>query len=134
MNHKDWLSEPVLYTIWRHRGSLEAMTGAELIAIDPKQFMTVMSVHPKPWHFAVSYAKAFVKFLNALGEDLTDILQCTGMYEQIMEGMTMLPSESDATVMKEAPPSESQVHPTRSTCKSVSPSHGHNDVAANRLG
>jgi len=86
MEPKDWLSEPVLFTTWRHRGSLQACTESELIAVDPKQFMTVMSVHPRPWHYAVSYAKAFIHMLNSR-DDFSDVCKFEGMHEELMSAV-----------------------------------------------
>jgi len=87
IRQKDWLVEHVLFTPWRHKGCLQAATESELVSVDPKQFMMVMSVHPRPWQFAVSYAREFVGFLNALPtqEDLTDICRYDGMYQKLME-------------------------------------------------
>jgi len=84
LRQKDWLTEPVLFTAWRHKGSLQALTESELITVDPQQFMTVMSVHPRPWHCAVKYAKVFVQFLNREPKNLTDIIRCDGLYEALM--------------------------------------------------
>lgn len=103
LQQKDWLTEPVLFTTWRHRGSLQAMSGAELVAIDPKQFMIVMSVHPKPWQYAVTYAKAFVKFLNSLPDDLTDILRCEDMYQELMASCPYTVGEEAMVAAKAVP-------------------------------
>lgn len=46
---KEWLSEALLWTSWRHQGDLLAMIESELISVDPNQFEEVMSVHPRPW-------------------------------------------------------------------------------------
>jgi len=83
INPKDWLAEPVLWTAWRHRGSLQACFESELIAVDPKQFMSVMSVHPRPWNYATTYANAFIQCLNSR-DDFTDICNFDGMFEHLM--------------------------------------------------
>lgn len=71
-----WLSEAVLYTHWRHRGDLIACTESELVLVDPKGYMSVMKVHPRPWTMAQSYAQRFVDHLNdQKGQELTDIIE-----------------------------------------------------------
>jgi len=89
LKNKDWLTEAVLFTAWRHKGSLQACTESELIAVDPDQFMAVLSVHPRPWHCAATYAKEFVQYMNALHaqglpDSLNDLCRHEGMYEHLM--------------------------------------------------
>mmetsp|Transcript_30983 Transcript_30983/g.95270 ORF Transcript_30983/g.95270 Transcript_30983/m.95270 type:complete len:734 (-) Transcript_30983:114-2315(-) len=85
-NQKDWVSEPVLWTDWRHQGDLTAETTAELIAVDPAQFVEVMSVHPRPWLFAKKYAAHFVAFLNHIDRlELMDILRNYSFYAQAVD-------------------------------------------------
>jgi hypothetical protein len=84
LENKEWISEAVLWTSWRHSGNLLSVTEGELLAVDPLQFMSVMSVHPKPWHFAVTYAKKFVELLNKEDIELTDIFEDKGFYTTIM--------------------------------------------------
>merc|ERR1712012_455507 len=85
LQNKEWLSEAVLFTNWRHRGNLLAMTESELLSVDPEQFMTVMSVHPKPWHYAVFYARKFIQLLNSSLSELTDVVREETFYEGLMQ-------------------------------------------------
>jgi len=85
LQNKEWLSEAVLFTTWRHRGNLLAMTESELLSVDPEQFMIVMSVHPKPWHYAVFYARKFIQLLNSSLSELTDVVRDAAFYDGLMQ-------------------------------------------------
>merc|ERR1712051_248759 len=86
---KEWLSEAVLFTVWRHMGDLFALCESELLSVNPEQFMSVMSVHPRPWNLTQSYARKFIKLLNGIYvSDLTDIIRnpfCFGEGEGLNE-------------------------------------------------
>uniref|UniRef100_A0A7R9ZVQ3 Ion transport domain-containing protein n=1 Tax=Pyrodinium bahamense TaxID=73915 RepID=A0A7R9ZVQ3_9DINO len=78
---KEWISEALLWTAWRHRGDLVALIESELILVDPAQFVSVMNLHPRPWFYAKQYATKFVEFLNRLGrEAVSDIIRDTLFY------------------------------------------------------
>jgi len=79
---KEWIGEPVLWTTWRHRGDLVSASTSDLIALNPSQFVEVMSVHPRPWYYATHYARKFLTFLNGIPErQLTDSLRNPEFYE-----------------------------------------------------
>mmetsp|Transcript_73462 Transcript_73462/g.175078 ORF Transcript_73462/g.175078 Transcript_73462/m.175078 type:complete len:826 (+) Transcript_73462:156-2633(+) len=59
-----WVSEAVLWTIWRHLGLFRATRPGELIAVNPDIFAEILRTHPKPWYFAQHYGENFVAFIN----------------------------------------------------------------------
>merc|ERR1712051_954247 len=82
---KEWLSEAVLFTVWRHMGDLFALCESELLSVNPEQFMSVMSVHPRPWNLTQSYARKFVKLLNGIEvSELTDIVNHPSFYSEAL--------------------------------------------------
>jgi len=96
---REWISEALLWTSWRHQGDLLAMIESELISLDPGQFVEVMNVHPRPWFYAKQYAFRFIKLLNRLGKAaVTDILRHEQFYEQAVDsieaGQNSAPDES----------------------------------------
>merc|ERR1712051_919863 len=84
---KEWLSEAVLFTVWRHMGDLFALCESELLSVNPEQFMSVMSVHPRPWNLTQSYARKFIKLLNGIYvSELTDIIRHPFFFGEAMFG------------------------------------------------
>lgn len=59
-----WAAEAVLWTQWRHRGELKTNKPGDLLTVNPDAFAKVMSIHPRPWHFARNYGTIFVRELN----------------------------------------------------------------------
>jgi len=83
LEQKDWISEAVLWTDWRHQGDLTAETASDLIAVDPARFVEEMGVHPRPWYFAKEYAMHFVNKLNQMDRaELSDIARDTSFFEE----------------------------------------------------
>ncbi|CAK0868107.1 unnamed protein product [Prorocentrum cordatum] len=70
---RTWLSEPVLWTTWAHRGTLRAQTEANLLALDAHRFVNIMSTFPTL--HSLNYATKFVENLNqeGFGGSLTDL-------------------------------------------------------------
>ncbi|CAK0849469.1 unnamed protein product [Prorocentrum cordatum] len=68
-----WLSEPVLWTAWAHRGTLRAQAEANLLALDAHRFINIMSTFPTL--HSLNYATKFVENLNTEGahDSLTDL-------------------------------------------------------------
>ena len=64
LSHRSWISEAVLWTKWRHRGKLSAVTAGELITISPTVFVELMAMNVRAWKFARSYALGFIEFIN----------------------------------------------------------------------
>lgn len=71
-----FVSEPTLWTSWRHRGDMVAMQEpSEILAIFPGPFSTAMRLHPRPWEFARRYGMHFVSMLNRTDRSsITDII------------------------------------------------------------
>ncbi|CAK9021361.1 unnamed protein product [Durusdinium trenchii] len=62
-----WLSEPVLWTTWWHRGNLEtASTSGQLAFVAAQAFVKCFKSHPRPWLYARTYAMKYVKKLNSI--------------------------------------------------------------------
>eukprot|EP00747_Dinoflagellata_sp_TGD_P059220 gnl/TRDRNA2_/TRDRNA2_151472_c0_seq1.p1 gnl/TRDRNA2_/TRDRNA2_151472_c0~~gnl/TRDRNA2_/TRDRNA2_151472_c0_seq1.p1 ORF type:complete len:357 (+),score=29.78 gnl/TRDRNA2_/TRDRNA2_151472_c0_seq1:84-1154(+) len=72
----EWIAEPVLWTLWRHLGTLWASSLCDMLTVDPKKFGEVMCYHPRPWYFARHYADQFLTFINSQAPDaLTDVMR-----------------------------------------------------------
>jgi len=74
---KQWLSEPALWTNWRHRGTLTALCDSKMAAVNSEQFQQVCANSMKKdidldWN-PKAYAQATVKELNANRENWTDL-------------------------------------------------------------
>lgn len=62
-----WLSEPVLWTSWWHRGNLEATsTSGQLAFVSPSAMVNCFKSHPRPWFYARTYAMKYVRVLNRM--------------------------------------------------------------------
>lgn len=67
-----WLSEGVLWTDWRHQGTLCALTECRLLSVDAQKFHSILSKFPSI--NIRQYAVEFCKSLSAsYQEDLTDV-------------------------------------------------------------
>mmetsp|Transcript_130623 Transcript_130623/g.406147 ORF Transcript_130623/g.406147 Transcript_130623/m.406147 type:complete len:727 (-) Transcript_130623:51-2231(-) len=79
---QDWISEPVLWTTWRHQGDFISDDTSELISVEPKRFIDVMAVHPRPWYFSKHYAALFIANLNSTPRaSLSDVMRDPDFYE-----------------------------------------------------
>merc|ERR1712048_731148 len=80
---KEWVSEAVLWTAWRHMGALLCVSTCDLLFIEPNQFVEVMRVHPRPWFYAKRYAEKFIQLLNSTDKlELLDILRDDYFYAE----------------------------------------------------
>jgi hypothetical protein len=75
---KMWVSEPALWTYWKHRGTLTAMTDAKLAVVDAESFQEVCGQYMKKSRGQgfnpKVYAAAFIAELNALdNSELSDL-------------------------------------------------------------
>lgn len=70
-----WLAEPVLWTSWWHRGSLETeSTSGQLAFVSPSALVSCFRSHPRPWFYARTYAMKYVRILNSIAVSrLSDI-------------------------------------------------------------
>jgi len=72
---KTWASEAVLWTVWRHRGTLTALRPSEVTEIRPGEFIDVFHMHPRPWHLGRQYGAQFVEYMNCINRTaLTDVI------------------------------------------------------------
>jgi len=85
---KEWVGEPVLWTVWRHQGTLSSKTASDLIRLDPKVFVDIFGGHPRPWFFAKQYARQFISFLNDWPEEMTDVLRDDYFYSKTVHECT----------------------------------------------
>eukprot|EP00929_Paragymnodinium_shiwhaense_P021862 TRINITY_DN14137_c0_g1_i1.p1 TRINITY_DN14137_c0_g1~~TRINITY_DN14137_c0_g1_i1.p1 ORF type:complete len:835 (+),score=113.57 TRINITY_DN14137_c0_g1_i1:50-2554(+) len=70
-----WLSEPVLWTIWEHRGELLGYSDCVLLAMSAREMLQVAESHEKAAAEISSYARRYVALLNQQdSEFLTDLL------------------------------------------------------------
>jgi hypothetical protein len=103
---EDWISEPVLWTSWTHRGLLAALEDGDDLAIDGKKFCEQVSLNPQAHVFAARYAKNFMAWLNQQDFDqLSDISQgehvsqlCKSFFEEDSEeGVDNQSSQNELT-------------------------------------
>jgi hypothetical protein len=72
---RHWVAEPVLWTCWRHRGTLMATTPSEALALSATAFSGTLRTHPKPWYLGMRYGVNFVNYLNRCPFNaLTDVM------------------------------------------------------------
>eukprot|EP00403_Amphidinium_massartii_P016715 CAMPEP_0178428472 /NCGR_PEP_ID=MMETSP0689_2-20121128/30296_1 /TAXON_ID=160604 /ORGANISM="Amphidinium massartii, Strain CS-259" /LENGTH=841 /DNA_ID=CAMNT_0020050247 /DNA_START=85 /DNA_END=2610 /DNA_ORIENTATION=+ len=64
---KAWISEGALWTDWRHKGTLQALTdNCELLNVKPSSFITELRLNPRTWYLGQRYGLKFVDNLNRL--------------------------------------------------------------------
>merc|ERR1712039_442159 len=63
---KAWVSESVLWTLWRHRGCLWADDPSEVVTVTPQGFAEIMKIHPRTWDLARNYASDYIDMLNRI--------------------------------------------------------------------
>jgi hypothetical protein len=68
-----WLSEPILWTEWTHRGTLIAQSAGSLTSIDSNRFGTLIRADQAVRVETVEYAIAFVQSMNELRELMSDM-------------------------------------------------------------
>jgi hypothetical protein len=82
---KTWASEAVLWTMWRHRGSLTALRPSEVVEIQPKSFIDVFRMHPRPYFLGQHYGSHFVQYMNLINKTaLTDVLYDLDVFEKLV--------------------------------------------------
>jgi len=83
---KSWISEMVLWTPWRHQGTLRADKSGELIVVNPGSFADAIKMHPQAWHFARNYARQYLEFLNGLDPlELTDVVAGGDFFDKTLD-------------------------------------------------
>eukprot|EP00747_Dinoflagellata_sp_TGD_P072403 gnl/TRDRNA2_/TRDRNA2_157465_c0_seq1.p1 gnl/TRDRNA2_/TRDRNA2_157465_c0~~gnl/TRDRNA2_/TRDRNA2_157465_c0_seq1.p1 ORF type:complete len:248 (-),score=45.86 gnl/TRDRNA2_/TRDRNA2_157465_c0_seq1:47-790(-) len=82
----EWVSEPILWTRWRHCGEFRAVEPSELVNLEPKAFTDIMSMHPKPWKLCKRYGEYFVNHLTNLSSQayLSDVIRDYDFYKRLM--------------------------------------------------
>lgn len=68
-----WVSEPVLWVRWTHRGQLAAGTHSELFALSSARFLEFITRDAMEHYEACNYARLFLKFLASNQVSLTDV-------------------------------------------------------------
>lgn len=78
LHSKQWISEPALWTPWKHIGVCEAEKPGEIISVDTATFCKEMSAHPAPKSLCAAYARLFVECLNSMPKQaMSDVLDQT---------------------------------------------------------
>merc|ERR1712098_755334 len=73
---EDWISEPALWTSWKHLGMLTAVIPSELMLVDTRCFSEVAHLNPHALEIIRIYAFNFLHWLNSQDFDsLSDIWQ-----------------------------------------------------------
>eukprot|EP00928_Gymnodinium_smaydae_P006324 TRINITY_DN12231_c0_g2_i1.p1 TRINITY_DN12231_c0_g2~~TRINITY_DN12231_c0_g2_i1.p1 ORF type:complete len:672 (+),score=137.24 TRINITY_DN12231_c0_g2_i1:319-2334(+) len=98
---KEWASEAILWTSWRHRGILRAEKASEFIQLPPSKFMDVMGVHPKPWALCQSYAPKFVMFLGSAQVQISDFLRHEDFYQEAVDALRASTRSSGAAALRQ---------------------------------
>merc|ERR1712228_279933 len=82
-----WISEPVLWTHWMHRGMLRAVSDSRLCLLDAHKFQDVVSTFDHDEFNPKVYASGFVDGLNSTKDMLTDIAR--GMETRALDKLDM---------------------------------------------
>merc|ERR1711920_554081 len=87
---KAWISEPIMWTLWRHRGDFKAKLPSELLAIRPAQFADVLQHYPRAWLTGKAYGERFVELLNEHGlSGITDVLFFGDWFKDTIQAMSV---------------------------------------------
>lgn len=73
---EDWIAEPVLWlSSWNHLGDLFALSAAELMKVDPKEFLDIVHRNPVAYRLVATYAQRYVEWMNSEDYIASDISQ-----------------------------------------------------------
>lgn len=73
----DWCSEPALWTLWTHLGTLEAVSTSEVLRVQATSLHGALCRFPAAWAILVDYCTTFHKYINESGvlrSDLAHVL------------------------------------------------------------
>lgn len=74
LGEKQWIAEPNLWTIWRHRGTLSAHADVKIAMLDAKTFQDIVRKYKETSEFDPKlYAADFVEHMNK-EDDLDDMV------------------------------------------------------------
>lgn len=59
-----WVSEPVLWVKWNHRGKLDSKSPGDMLTCTPAGLSNAINIHPRPQVFAGNYASIFTSLMN----------------------------------------------------------------------
>merc|ERR1719215_1349104 len=83
-----WISEPVLWTHWRHRGEFKAIQPSELLSLSPVAFAEVLQHYPRAWLTGKCYGTYFVELINDFGMNmLSDVFFPGDWFSDMVETM-----------------------------------------------
>jgi hypothetical protein len=81
-----WISEMVLWTFWMHRGTLLATSNCRMAFLDARNFQNVAGLFDHASNFDPrQYALHYVKELNSLEDEITDLLVITFPLSMVRE-------------------------------------------------
>eukprot|EP00746_Dinoflagellata_sp_MGD_P017700 gnl/MRDRNA2_/MRDRNA2_140797_c0_seq1.p1 gnl/MRDRNA2_/MRDRNA2_140797_c0~~gnl/MRDRNA2_/MRDRNA2_140797_c0_seq1.p1 ORF type:complete len:390 (+),score=34.86 gnl/MRDRNA2_/MRDRNA2_140797_c0_seq1:31-1170(+) len=78
-----WCSEACLWATWVHRGTMQAVSMGNLLAIDAEKFVSVTLKHTMVMQATAIYAQNFVKNLNTSFKSPNDLSQTKEEIEQM---------------------------------------------------
>lgn len=71
----DWVSEPVLWLNWEHRGELTAEVDSILLTLNASSFFDVIATHQDACVHAVKYCRHFAWHLNHGNKEASDLFK-----------------------------------------------------------
>jgi len=83
----DWCSEPALWTVWTHLGTLEAMTTAEVLAVSGPLLTSALNRFPVASSAMTDYCATFHRYINEPGVLRSD-LSYTFDINELLSGLT----------------------------------------------
>eukprot|EP00930_Biecheleria_cincta_P052289 TRINITY_DN3754_c0_g1_i1.p1 TRINITY_DN3754_c0_g1~~TRINITY_DN3754_c0_g1_i1.p1 ORF type:complete len:979 (-),score=200.80 TRINITY_DN3754_c0_g1_i1:180-3116(-) len=79
---RDWIGEPVLWTVWVHLGGFQATQQCELVALDSEQFQESLRLSAPCQAEACLYARRYVDELNEADTNTyTDAFKCEELHQ-----------------------------------------------------
>jgi len=73
LNPGDWCSEPALWTLWTHLGSLEAALTSEVLSLNGPSLQLLLRRFPPLGAALVDYCHTFHKYINESGVTKSDL-------------------------------------------------------------
>jgi len=73
LNPGSWCSEPALWTVWTHLGTLEASSTSELLSIEASKMLPALARFPSTAAVLTDYCVTFHKYINESGVFRSDL-------------------------------------------------------------
>merc|ERR1712190_702908 len=78
----DWLCEPVLWVKWFHLGAAGARSECKVVSVEAQPFADAVALDAPTMNLVCKYAGKYVKWLQGLDSDLSDVSKKDDMWEE----------------------------------------------------